>query len=95
MTIPRQPAFGLGEFRRRWEAIRRAMETTGVDVLATFSPHNVFYLTGMDSENLFDYQCAILDLEQEGPQPGDIRVRAGPGRELGGGGRHPIVRAVR
>ena len=67
MTIPRQPAFGLGEFRRRWEAIRRAMETTGVDVLATFSPHNVFYLTGMDSENLFDYQCAILDLEQEGP----------------------------
>ena len=67
MTIPRQPAFGPGEFRRRWEGVRAAMAAVGIDVLVTFSPHNVFYLTGMDSENLFDYQCAVLTADAEVP----------------------------
>ena len=67
MTIPRQPAFGPGEFRRRWEGVTAAMAAVGVDVLVTFSPHNVFYLTGMDSENLFDYQCAVLHVDMEAP----------------------------
>ena len=43
------------------------MEVAGVDVLVTFSHHNVFYLTGMDSENLFDYQCAVLTPDREAP----------------------------
>ena len=43
------------------------MEIAGVDLLVTFSPHNVFYLTGMDSENLFDYQCAVVSLDLEAP----------------------------
>ena len=65
VTIPKQPAFGADEFERRREAVRAAMEAEGVDVLVTFSPHNVFYLTGMDSENLFDYQCALLSLDRD------------------------------
>ena len=67
MSIPRQPAFGPDEFRRRWHSVRAAMEEAGVDLLVTFSPHNVFYLTGMDSENLFDYQCAVVGVEMEAP----------------------------
>ena len=67
MTIPRQPAFGLAEFRRRWEGVRGEMEEAGVDILVTFGPHNVFYLTGMDSENLFDYQCAIISADRDAP----------------------------
>lgn len=43
------------------------MELAGVDLLVTFSPHNVFYLTGMDSENLFDYQCAVLGSDMDAP----------------------------
>ncbi len=43
------------------------MEVVGVDLLVTFSPHNVFYLTGMDSENLFDYQCAVLGSDMDAP----------------------------
>ena len=67
MTIPQQPAFDLAEFRKRWDAVRAAMEVAGADALVTFSPHNVFYLTGMDSENLFDYQCAVLAVDMEAP----------------------------
>ena len=67
VTIPRQPAFGMAEFRRRWAGVRAAMEVAEVDTLVTFSPHNVFYLTGMDSENLFDYQCAVLHLDMDAP----------------------------
>lgn len=43
------------------------MEIAGVDILVTFSPQNVFYLTGMDSENLFDYQCAVLAPDMDAP----------------------------
>ena len=36
------------------------MAEKGLDALLLFSPHNVFYLSGMDSENLFDYQCLLV-----------------------------------
>ena len=67
MPIPKQATFDLAEYRRRWLAVKAAMEAAEVDVLVTFGPHNIFYLTGMDSENLFDYQCAIVTCTDEAP----------------------------
>lgn len=60
MSIPKEPAFDEAEYRRRLQRIQTSMAEKGLDALLLFSPHNVFYLSGMDSENLFDYQCLLV-----------------------------------
>ncbi len=60
MAIPHEPAFDAAEYARRLTAVRAGMTERGLDGLLVFSPHNVFYLCGMDSENLFDFQCLIV-----------------------------------
>jgi Xaa-Pro dipeptidase len=65
MTIPHEPAFSAAEYAARLAVVRRGMAERRVDGLLLFSPHNVFYLSGMDSENLFDFQCLIVPAEGE------------------------------
>ena len=60
MSIPHEPAFDAAEYAGRLAAVRRGMAERDIDGLLLFSPHNVFYLSGMDSENLFDFQCLIV-----------------------------------
>ena len=60
MAIPKQPAFEEAEYERRLEQVQRAMAQRRLDAMVLFSPHNIFYLSGMDSENLFDYQCLVV-----------------------------------
>lgn len=60
MTIPHEPVFEPSEYARRLAAVRAGMAERDLDALLVFSPHNVFYLCGMDSENLFDFQCLIV-----------------------------------
>ena len=36
------------------------MAERSLDAIVLFGPHNIAYLTGMDSENLFDPQACIL-----------------------------------
>lgn len=60
MAIPHEPAFAIEEYERRLRAVRRGMAERDLDGLLVFSPHNVYYLSGMDSENLFDFQCLIV-----------------------------------
>ncbi len=67
LAIPNQAIFDQSEYKRRWQQVRHHMASAGVDALVTFGPHNVTYLTGMDSENLFDYQCALITLEDRPP----------------------------
>src|SRR5437588_608829 len=55
MTIPHEPAFEAAEYGARLAAVRRGMAERELDALLVFGPHNVFYLSGMDSENLFDF----------------------------------------
>ena len=63
MAIPREPAFPTAEFERRVAAAQRSLADRGLDAILLFGPHNVFYLSGMDSENLFDFQCLIVPRE--------------------------------
>ncbi len=65
MTIPREPAFERHDYEARLAAVRRAMAGRGLDGMLVFSPHNVYYLSGMDSENLFDFQCLIVPADGE------------------------------
>ena len=65
MSIPREPAFEVAEYRRRLQRVQTAMTEKEWDLLLLFSPHNVFYLSGMDSENLFDYQCLLVPQDRD------------------------------
>ncbi len=65
MSIPREPAFDDTEYRRRLERVQTSMADRGLDAVLLFSPHNVFYLSGMDSENLFDYQCLLVPRDRD------------------------------
>jgi Xaa-Pro dipeptidase len=60
MTIPHEPVFEPSEYARRLALVRAGMAERGLHGLLVFSPHNDFYLSGMDSENLFDFQCMIV-----------------------------------
>ena len=65
MSIPHEPTFSNNEYRRRLETTRAGMERRGLDALMLFGPHSVNYLSGMDTENLFDFQCMVLPLKED------------------------------
>ena len=60
MTIPRELAFTVEEYRGRVARVQARMAARGLDAIVLFGPHNIAYLTGMDSENLFDPQACIV-----------------------------------
>jgi Xaa-Pro dipeptidase len=60
MSIPREPAFPVEEYRDRVARVHACMAERRIDAIILFGPHNIAYLTGMDSENLFDPQACIL-----------------------------------
>lgn len=60
MTIPRELAFPVAEYRDRVARVQARMAARGLDAVVLFGPHNIAYLTGMDSENLFDPQACIV-----------------------------------
>ncbi|MBI3943203.1 MAG: aminopeptidase P family protein [Chloroflexi bacterium] len=60
MTIPREPAFSRDEYLARIEKVCQRLGQAGFDGLLLFSTANITYLTGMDTENLFDFQCLVL-----------------------------------
>src|SRR5687768_522286 len=65
MAIVREPAFGIDEYQRRITGVRAAMADRGLDGLVLVGPHSINYLSGMDSENLFDVQALVLPLAGE------------------------------
>lgn len=64
-NVPRCPAFRADEYTARLARVRDGMSARGLDLLMLFSPHNVNYLSGMDTENWFDFQCLLVPLEHE------------------------------
>jgi Xaa-Pro dipeptidase len=62
MSISAQPAFTNSEYARRLERVRANMQERQLDGLVLVGPHNINYLSGMDSENLFDFQALIVPL---------------------------------
>ena len=60
MAIPREPAFSRDEYLARIDKVCQRLGQAGFDGLLLFSAANITYLTGMDTENLFDFQCLVL-----------------------------------
>lgn len=65
MTIPLELNFSDAEYRRRLAAVRAGMDKRGLDAIVLFGPHNIHYLSGMDTENFFDFQALIVPLTAE------------------------------
>ncbi len=60
MSMRREPAFTEAEYRRRVTTVHARMAERGLDGILLFGAHNINYLTGMDSENLFDPQACVV-----------------------------------
>ena len=60
MEIPRENWFTTEEYQRRLAAVRTRMAAREFDVLLVFSAGNVYYLTGYNSVNSWDFQCCIV-----------------------------------
>jgi Xaa-Pro aminopeptidase len=61
----REAVFDAGEYKRRLTAIRQRLEAAELDVLVTFSPPNITYLSGHASANIRDYHCLIVSQTAE------------------------------
>jgi Xaa-Pro dipeptidase len=57
--------FPVAEYGRRLDAVRRNLESRGVDVMMTTVPENIVYLTGYHSLGYFTYQLLIVPREHE------------------------------
>ncbi len=56
----REVFFQPAEYKRRLNAVRERLRQAALDVLVTFSPPNVTYLSGYSSVNIRDYHCLIV-----------------------------------
>ena len=65
MTVPRELAFDVSEYRSRLAAVRRQMEDRGLEALVLFGPQNVCYVSGLDNDNLSDIQCMVVPLDRD------------------------------
>jgi Xaa-Pro dipeptidase len=57
--------FSLEEYHDRLSNLRAAMEARGVDVLLSYTPENIYYLSGYETPGYYTYQCAIVPLVTE------------------------------
>src|SRR5438128_1118775 len=65
MAIPRDLAFDVDEYRTRLHGVRLRMAERDLDGLMLFGPHNICYLSGMDSENVFGSQALVVSLTDD------------------------------
>jgi Xaa-Pro dipeptidase len=57
--------FSLEEYHDRLSKLRAAMESRGVEVLLSYTPENIYYLSGYETPGYYTYQCAIIPLVAE------------------------------
>jgi Xaa-Pro dipeptidase len=55
--------FSLAEYQERLANLRGAMQERGVEVLLSFTPENIYYLSGYQTPGYYTYQCVIVPLE--------------------------------
>lgn len=55
--------FSLEEYHDRLAKLRAAMADRGLDVLISFTPENIYYLSGYQTPGYYTYQCVIVPIE--------------------------------
>ncbi len=66
--LSKELSFTTDEYMSRVKKVQKVMKDKGVDVLLVHHPLNVLYLSGFQSINMYDSECAII------PQDGDITL---------------------
>lgn len=56
--------FSDGEYARRLAGLRAAMAKEGIDVFLSFTPENLYYLTGNDSPGYYFYLACVVTPDQ-------------------------------
>ena len=56
--------FTDGEYQRRLTAIRSTMSRRGLDAFVSFTPENIYYVTGHDSPGYYFYQACVVSPTQ-------------------------------
>lgn len=52
--------FTTGEYERRLAALRRALASLEADAFVSFTPENIYYLTGHDTPGYYFYQACVV-----------------------------------
>jgi Xaa-Pro dipeptidase len=65
VPIPLELAFEVGEYRDRLAKVHAAMAGRELDGLLLFGPHNIYYLSGMDSETVYPDQALVVPQGRE------------------------------
>jgi Xaa-Pro dipeptidase len=60
MKVPKELAFSKEEYKLRIGKVRESLERGDFDGILLLAPHSVYYLTGMDSEDFWDFQCLVM-----------------------------------
>ena len=56
--------FSDPEFERRLDSLRALMRKRGLDGFVSFTPENIYYLTGHDSPGYYFYQACVVSLTE-------------------------------
>lgn len=57
--------FSMEEYKTRLNNVREAMGQRGYDLLMSFTPENMYYLTGYSTIGYYTYQCLLIPLDGE------------------------------
>jgi Xaa-Pro dipeptidase len=55
--------FEIAEYHDRLARLRTEMQARGVEVLLSYTPENIYYLSGYQTPGYYTYQCVIVPLE--------------------------------
>jgi Xaa-Pro dipeptidase len=56
--------FSNGEYERRLDALRRVMQEQEIEIFVSFTPENIYYLTGHDTPGYYFYQACVVTLDR-------------------------------
>src|SRR4051812_24914243 len=57
--------FSEAEFQRRLDGLRATMRADGLDAFISFTPENLYYLTGHDTPGYYFYQACLVTLDHK------------------------------
>ncbi len=65
MSQQNQLFFSIEEYQQRLRKLREEMSSRGIEVLLSYTPENLCYITGYQTPGYYMYQCLVVPLEKE------------------------------
>jgi Xaa-Pro dipeptidase len=65
MRKPREMYFTMEEYEERMRKLRQEMSSRGIDVLMSFTPENIYYMSGYQTPGYYKYQCLVVPIDRE------------------------------